>query len=157
MLGHYRIRQSSNCLITANSTGSFQILLYRYEHPANRYLTANVSRLDLLLPHTVFVSDEGSRFLIRIENAQRGIYIIREYRIDAMHSSLYAAWHEFGFLNPPNTSSIRELEMKSALLPVISVQKLEQDDIFTIERTLQGNEIMLITMELYSSRTDTLL
>ena len=47
--------------------------------------------------------------------------------------------------------------MKSALLPNISVQKLEQDDIFTIERTLQGNEIMLITMELYSSRTDKLL
>ena len=157
MLGHYRIRQSGNALITANSTGSFQILLYRYEHPASRFLVANVSRPDLLQPFRVFHLNEVSRFQIRIENAQRGVYIMREYRIDAMHSSLYSTWREYGFLNPPNPSSIRELEQKSALLPNISVQKLEQDDIFTIERTLQGNEVLLITMELYSSRTDALL
>lgn len=152
-LGHYLIRDAGSCLITANSRGSFQILVYRYQHPREEYLYRNVEKEDLALPHSVFENAGSDRFELIIENVLRGTYIVKDYRISRRHTDLFSVWEELDFLYPPTTATLEELRLKSALVPHIQIRRLNEGDPFKMDLDLNGTELRLITVELYASHT----
>ncbi len=150
-LGHYLIRSGSNYLITANSRGSFQILLFRYQHPAAGYLFRNIEKEDLLLPDAVFENAGTDDYRITVSGVLKGTYYVKEYRIDETHSNLFQVWKSLDFLYPPNASLLKELQMKSSLLPEIHIRRLKEGDPFVFDLSLRGTQLTLITVDLYAS------
>ena len=152
-LGHYLVRTTGSCLITANSRGSFQILLYRYQHPKKDFLYRNVEKEDLSVPRAVFENAGRDLYDITIDNVLRGTYIVKEYRIGARRSDLFSAWRELDFLFPSEAATLNELRLKSALVPHIRVCRLEEGEPFQVTLELSDTELILITVNLYASRT----
>ena len=153
MLGHYLIRSSENCIITANSRGSFQLLVFRYRHPGGVWLHSNVTKEDLALPQAVFGQSGADRFRISVEDVLKGTYLVKEYRIADGHADLYSAWRSLDFLYPPNAVTLQELALKSALIPRIRVCRLSEGEPFVTEITLSGTELRFVSVELYTSHT----
>ena len=153
MLGHYLIRSSENCIITANSRGSFQLLVFRYRHPGGVWLHSNVTKEDLALPQAVFGQSGADRFRISVEDVLKGTYLVKEYRIADGHADLYSAWRSLDFLYPPNAVTLQELALKSALVPRIRVCRLSEGEPFVTEMTLSGTELRFVSVELYTSHT----
>ena len=152
-LGHYLIRQSGNCLITANSKGSIQILLYRYQHPLGKYLLDNVEKEDLLLPETVFENNGFDRYRISIRGVLKGTYLVKEYRVNSSRGNLYSSWRELEFLYPPNEATLRELQLRSSLCPDMHILKLREGQPFTADLELGGTELCLVTVDLQASHS----
>ena len=153
MLGHYLIRSSENCIITANSRGSFQLLVFRYRHPGGVWLHSNVTKEDLALPQAVFGQSGADRFRISVGDVLKGTYLVKEYRIADGHADLYSAWRSLDFLYPPNAVTLQELALKSALIPRIRVCRLSEGEPFVTEITLSGTELRFVSVELYTSHT----
>ena len=153
MLGHYLIRSSENCIITANSRGSFQLLVFRYRHPGGVWLHSNVTKEDLALPRAVFGQSGADRFRISVGDVLKGTYLVKEYRIADGHADLYSAWRSLDFLYPPNAVTLQELALKSALVPRIRVCRLSEGEPFVTEMTLSGTELRFVSVELYTSHT----
>ena len=153
LLGHYQIRLTKESLITANSRGSFQILLFRYQHPKETFLYRNVEKEDLSLPTAVFDEIGVTRCRIEIGNVLKGTYLVKEYRIDGVHSDLYTAWRELDFLYPPNAATLEEMRMRSSLIPRTRVYRIEEGQPFSMHAEMRGTEVRLITVDLYTSHT----
>ena len=153
MLGHYRILQTDNVLITANSRGSLAILLYRYRHPGERFCTENVTRDDLLSPDAVFTNPGSDSYRIRVDSILTGTYILKEYRINEACANPYAAWRELGFLYPKDDTTTRELMIRSSLIPSVRIHVQKEGRPFETNVDLTGNEVCLLSLELYSSHT----
>ncbi len=152
MLGHYLVRIRDNCLITANSAGSIRFLLFRYCHPAARFLRANVERDDLMAPEGVFTGLGTDRFRLCLNGILKGTYIMREYRLNSTSGSLYASWKNLGFLYPTDAETAAELSAASEPLPRASVYIQRENRPFETDIVLRDNEVFLLSLELYTSR-----
>ena len=152
-LGHYIVLETDRCLVTANSRGSVRILLCRYCHPAGKYRRSNVERDDLSVPEAVFTDLGSDRYSVRIDNILKGVYILKEYRVNRRSGNLIAKWKEYGYLYPGDTATAAELSAASELIPVPRIHLQKQDRPFETEVVLTGSEVCLISLELYTSRT----
>ena len=153
MLGHYLIRVTDRFLITANSRGSFQVLLNAYQHPREDFLYKNVEKEDLTMPQLVFEEAVPARYHLVIGHVLRGTYIIKEYRISEQYADLFSAWRELDYLYPGSTSVLRDLKVKSELIPRLRVCRIEEGEPFEADVELSGTELRLITVDLYASHT----
>ena len=151
MLGHYCILRTDNALVTANSRGSVRILLYRYCHPNETFCRKNVEYTDLLTPGRIFNGSGSERITITIDNILSGTYILKEYRLGTEEGNLYAAWRDLGFLYPKDRDTAAELRMRSSLIPRTRVYLQKKNRPCTVSAALTGNEVVLISLELYTS------
>ena len=151
MLGHYRILQTENALVTANSRGSVRILIFRYCHPNKDHCSGNVLRDDLDSPDRIFSNFGADRYTIHLDHILKGTYVMKSYRINRHSGNLWAAWKELGFLYPKDAVTSSELLEASSPVPRTSVKILREDEPFEMSVTLQGNEVLLLSLELYTS------
>ena len=151
MLGHYGVLQTENAVITANSRGSVRILLFRYCHPKESAASRNVEREDLLQPGKTFENPGSDRYSIRIENILKGSYVLKEYRISTGEGNLFSAWHQADYLYPKDPGTAAEMRLKSSLNPSISFHIQTEGQPFETSVRLEGNEVVLLCLDLYSS------
>ena len=78
---------------------------------------------------------------------------MREYHINETEANIYSVWQELEYLYPPNAVILKELELRSSLVPHTSVLRLGEGEPFRIELELRGIELVLITVDLYASHT----
>jgi len=141
-----------DCLLcTAGSQGSLQLLLFRYRRPRQNDSGGNITRQDLASPETLFEDPGTDSLEIFIHSLLPGTYVIRKYRIDEDHSSLFKAWQQLGYLMPRDEQTLAELASAGAPQPEFSVYTLAEDEPFVLELKLKNVSMCLVTLDLYSS------
>ncbi|MBQ1312046.1 MAG: hypothetical protein IIY55_09375, partial [Blautia sp.] len=150
-LGPYILRQEDYCLVTAGSPGNVQILAFSFSPPKQEYIQSNADRNDLLHPQELFERQGQDHFRISLSSMPQGIYILKEYRIDDAHASLFGAWSRLDFLMPRDELTLKELAMASCPIPALKTVRIEEQRPFLLELSLPAVSICLVTLELYAS------
>ena len=153
-LGHYVIYQGESCVITENSKGSIQILLFRYSRPDPDYIRSNIQRETLLRNREIFLDPGTDHYEIEIRSVLKGVYIQKEYRIDWEHANLFAAWKNMDFLMPRDELTLTELMQQACPVPEVSIRKIRSGESFHALFRLQDVSMCLCTLELYTSHVE---
>ena len=150
MLGRYTVHKEDCLLCTAGSQGSLQILVFRYAAPGPRPSGENITRHDLTDPTDLFENPGTDTYEISVHALLPGTYVIKKYRIDEDHSSLFKIWQQFGYLMPRDEATLSELALESTPVPEYSVCTLPEKEPLTLELNLTNVSMCLVTLELYS-------
>lgn len=148
MLGHYHIKSSDECTITADSYGHFQIMLHRFSPLLPQYCEHNLTRQDLSAESALIRRAGTDRYHIEIHDVQPGTYIIEDYQINQGHANVAKCWQQMNYLLPSGSSIIREIARVSDLLPQIYSCVVGSDGTFTFDAALHDLDIHMIVVTL---------
>lgn len=151
MLGHYLVRQSDRCLITANSNESYQLLFYRYAHPRKDFCVKNVGRREILDCDVVFQEAENETYLVTLKDLPTGTYLLKEYRVDESHANLLSAWASMDFLNPREERTSMELAALAAPVPRLQAISVASNEELQLTLCLDQIGVCLVTIDLYET------
>ncbi len=153
-LGYYQIAAADNYIVSADSSGHFQILLHRYAPLLREYCNKNLEKKDLLSGETFIASPGTDRYQIRISNVQPGTYVIENYRINSDHSNIFKLWSQMRYLTPATADLRERLSRLSDLQPLIYSSQVGSDGIFSMDTTLHDLDIQLLIVTLYGANEE---
>ncbi len=146
MLGQYYIKSSHNAIITADSPGHFQILIYRFSQLLGALYARNLTKEDLLAEKQIIRNPGIDHYHIRLANVTPGTYLIQDYQINADHSNIFRNWSLIQFLSSPFGDLQEDLKQLSQMLPAMRIISVEEDGVFTIDAILTDLDVHLLNV-----------
>jgi beta-xylosidase/AraC-like DNA-binding protein len=147
MLGKYLHLMTDRCILTSNSETSFQCILYHYEHIANEYNTGNISREEFKISDKLFIHSDAQSYTIKLDELPKGLYTVKTYTVSQSKSNLLYNWSKFHFITDKNI--LDTLDETSSLNQTANCYEVDENSPLTLTQTLCGQEIKLITIELF--------
>lgn len=145
-LGRFRIAQSENCIVTAESDHDIRILCFNNKALGPKYYLyeENVYRPDEL--SRLFVSTDPLSMELTIRMGQeQEIYTVRQKVLNEHKGSILNKWIDFGCSMHLSRSDMRYLERTST--PEITMERMVSvEGVLRISLQLEPNEIRFITI-----------
>lgn len=142
-----RSREKRRRLFMTEENGTYQILMYNYQHFSTLY--ANEEKFDMTRTdrYTVFANKEPKILHVRIENCPQGTWRIRETYINRDAGSVFDAWVRSG--SPDILTEDEELYLRNAAAPGYCerIASAAEDGVLCFDEKLELLEIRLAVIE----------
>lgn len=145
-LGRFRIAQSENCIVTAESDHDIRILCFNNKALGPKYYLyeENVYRPDELSRLFVSTAPLSMELTIRMGQEQE-TYTVRQKVLNEHKGSILNKWIDFGCSTHLSRSDMRYLERTST--PEITMERVSSvEGVVRISLQLEPNEIRFITI-----------
>lgn len=149
-LGRYHIKDMGSCSVSADTRGRFQIMAYRYCLPSEHFRRGNPSKEEMRNHRGLLVECGNNHYHLQMSNLLPGKYIVSEYRINASHSNIFAAWEKIGFLSPNNCKTKEEIARLTGWVPSMTVCEIGEDGNFGLDIVLTDWEVCFISFSHYA-------
>lgn len=153
-LGNYIVDCGKGYFITADSSGSIQVLLYHFEQPVPEYRTKNITLNDLKSDITFWNSDHINHHYIHFTEIPCGLYMIKKYDLSSVSSSLLYEWSKVDYISPLQQDDMEDLERLSDLVPTMFSVRTNKDTPLCIDCSLSSNQTVLFTINFYNGEPD---
>lgn len=145
-LGDRVVAAGENYYITKKGE-ALQILLYHYCHYDNAYRELSPSKINYHDRYQVFSNSYPKVISLSVTGITAGDYRIKETFINRNSGSAYDEWYLAGCPEVMTRDEVEGLKKASTPKFHITVQRIDRD--YTIRKTLEPHEVILIEIENY--------
>jgi beta-xylosidase len=135
-----------NSIVTTDGRDSFMIVCHNYKSPSFKYYLKPEDQIQADQLYEMFENDEIIGIHIRIDNAMRGIYTIKNYSLSRKSGSVQDEWMHMG--KPENMDQIDIAYLEQICIPRIYFEQIETDNgTLDFSTTLLPHEIRQIHIQ----------
>lgn len=153
-LGTKLEKLSDKYIVTSKPDGSFQILIYHYEHLTEEYCDKNASVQDFSYPEKIFVKNNADSWNITFSDIPSGYYLIKEYSVTPVKGNILYQWSNLHFIMPIKEETQKTLEKLSSITPALSCVRVTPDIPLTLNYILSRQYLKLITVQRQNTTDD---
>ena len=153
-LGTKLEKLSDKYIVTSKPDGSFQILIYHYEHLTEEYCDKNASVQDFSYPEKIFVKNNADSWNITFSDIPSGYYLIKEYSVTPVKGNILYQWSNLHFIMPIKEETQKTLEKLSSITPALSCVRVTPDIPLTLNYILSRQHLKLITVQRQNTTDD---
>lgn len=155
MLGDELLYLDDNCIITRSSPYSYRGLFFHYENIALQYRSGNIGRDELSKNSpNLFTHENTINYRIYLNSLPHGDYTVKYYTMSPYTANLLQSWMAFNYANPLTKDTLKIFEEMSELRSAIMCQRAGNSDPLLLGANLDGEEVMLITADLFNPLED---
>ncbi len=144
-LGNTLIGRGDGWFLTRQSR-DYQLMLYNYKHYSDLYADCEAFDMTETDRYTPFGGQQRKDFEIRIRNAEKGAWLVKEYSVSRAAGSAFDKWVEMGALPLESPEEIELLRSLSRPMMIKYVQQADEDGL-VIRTLLDMLEIRLILLK----------
>jgi beta-xylosidase/AraC-like DNA-binding protein len=151
MLGKNLLYAHKNFLITADTNSSFRFLFFHYEHINPAFTGRNIQIEDFETDGVFFISTNPDYWEIRVNDATKGTYLVKEYVISDSRSNLLFLWKQMNLITVSRPENISVLKQNSSMLPKLTTLEVDHSGQLRYQISLRRREVKLVTIDLHTA------
>jgi len=145
-LGKRIIQKGDGYIVTSDSMDSYQILLYHYHHPSEKYCNQYQSTTEHDQIGQIFDNSNLMSINIKLDHLVKGHYRVKTSSIADGIGSILDQWIHLGATSNLSSSEIQYL--KHMTQPGLRIEYTDETDIIYLSESIRSHEIKLIQVSL---------